>query len=240
MRYTVYRIIVCSRTKIIMISSLRNFSVRILDADRFTIVVFQILDIKSNYLPGIVHDIPAPLGKPIHMNMVCDASHASDLVMRHSTTGFFIYLCGTPVVWYSKHHSTVESSTLGSEFVALRIASEKVEALCTKLHQFGVPLDRSCNTFVENKSVVTQSTKPESTLTKKHNRIDYDKVSESIAMGMQHVCFEKGCDNQADCLTKPLHPYKLKQCMSKCLYWDYYGHKICLKMKPFAHIFWGG
>jgi hypothetical protein len=58
MRYTVYRIIVCSRTKIRMISSLRNFSVRILDADRFTIVVFQILDIKSNYLPGIVHGQP--------------------------------------------------------------------------------------------------------------------------------------------------------------------------------------
>jgi hypothetical protein len=54
MRYTVYRIIVCSRTKIRMIISLRNFSVCILDADRFTIVVFQILDIKSNYLPGIV------------------------------------------------------------------------------------------------------------------------------------------------------------------------------------------
>jgi hypothetical protein len=55
MRYTGHHIIVCSRTKIIMISSLRNFSVRILDTDRFTIVVFQILDIKSNYLPGIVH-----------------------------------------------------------------------------------------------------------------------------------------------------------------------------------------
>jgi hypothetical protein len=37
-----------------MISSLRNFVLRILDADRFTIVLFQILDIKSNYLPGIV------------------------------------------------------------------------------------------------------------------------------------------------------------------------------------------
>jgi hypothetical protein len=37
-----------------MISSVRNFVVRILDADRFTIVLFQILDIKSNYLPGIV------------------------------------------------------------------------------------------------------------------------------------------------------------------------------------------
>jgi hypothetical protein len=37
-----------------MISSVRNFVVRILDADRFTIALFQILDIKSNYLPGIV------------------------------------------------------------------------------------------------------------------------------------------------------------------------------------------
>jgi hypothetical protein len=54
MRYTVYRIIVCSRTKIRMISSLRNLYVRILDADPCTIVVFQILDVKSNYLPGIV------------------------------------------------------------------------------------------------------------------------------------------------------------------------------------------
>jgi hypothetical protein len=41
-----------------MISSVRNFVVRILDADRFTIVLFQILDIKSNYLPGIVHSPP--------------------------------------------------------------------------------------------------------------------------------------------------------------------------------------
>jgi hypothetical protein len=63
MRYTVYCIIVCLRTKIRMISSLRDLCVRILDADRFTIVVFQILDIKSNYLLGIVHTMlfPKPL-----------------------------------------------------------------------------------------------------------------------------------------------------------------------------------
>jgi hypothetical protein len=49
----------------------------------------------------------------------------------------------------------VESSTFGSEFVALRIATEKVEALIIKLQQFGVPLDGPCNTFVDKKSVVT-------------------------------------------------------------------------------------
>jgi hypothetical protein len=68
MRYTVYRIIVCSRTKIRMISSVRNFSVRILDADRCTIVVFQILDIKSNYLPGIVQEMVATEEQGFNIN----------------------------------------------------------------------------------------------------------------------------------------------------------------------------
>jgi hypothetical protein len=76
MRYTVYRIIVCSRTKIRMISSLRNLCVRILDADRFTIVVFQILDIKSNYLPGIVQLVPSTatfsnIGTTMCLTRVC-------------------------------------------------------------------------------------------------------------------------------------------------------------------------
>jgi hypothetical protein len=164
------------------------------------------------------HDMPIPLGNPIHMNMCCDVFHASDLVTRRSTTGFLIYLCGKPVVWYSKRQNTVESSTFGSELVALRIATEKVEALCTKLRQFGVPLDGPCNTFMDNTRVVTQFTKPEYTLTKKHNSIAYHKVRESVAMGVQRVCFEKGCENQADCLKKSLPAYKLKQCMSKCLY----------------------
>jgi hypothetical protein len=52
----VYRILVCLRTKIRMISSLRNFSVRILDADNLRSSYFKLLDIKSNYLPGIVQD----------------------------------------------------------------------------------------------------------------------------------------------------------------------------------------
>jgi hypothetical protein len=66
--------------------------------------------------------------------------------------------------------------------------------------------------------MVTQSTKPESTLIKKHNSITYHKVRESVAMGVQRICFEKGSDNQADCLTKSLPAYKLKQCMNKYLY----------------------
>jgi hypothetical protein len=162
--------------------------------------------------------MPIPLGKPIKMNMFCDASRASDLVTRRSTTGFLIYLCGATLVWYNKRHNTVESSTFGSEFVALRISTEKVEAPRINLQQFGVTLDGPCNTFVDNKNVVTQTTKPESTLAKKCNIIAYHKFRKSVAMGMQRIFLEKGCDNKADSLTKSLPAYKLKQCISKCLY----------------------
>jgi hypothetical protein len=97
----------------------------------------------KNFYPGAVeqlpHDMPIPLGKPIQINMFYHASHVSDLVTRRSTSGFLIYLCGTPVVCYSKRQNKVESRRFGSEFVALRIATEKVEALPTKLRQFGVP-----------------------------------------------------------------------------------------------------
>jgi hypothetical protein len=50
-------------------------------------------------------------------------------------------------------------------------------------------------------------------LAKKYNSIAYHKVREIVAMGMQWICFEKGCDNQEDCIAKSLPAYKLKQCI---------------------------
>jgi hypothetical protein len=87
----VYHIIVCSRTKIRMISSLRNFRVRILDADRFTIVVFQILDIKYNYLPGIVQ-------LPLFCEgcVVCGANFALSVMMWFYVPPSVVLICFAP------------------------------------------------------------------------------------------------------------------------------------------------
>jgi hypothetical protein len=54
MRYTVYRIIVCSRTKIRMISSIRTSVCVSKPPIYLRSSYFKLLDIKSNYLPGIV------------------------------------------------------------------------------------------------------------------------------------------------------------------------------------------
>jgi hypothetical protein len=59
--------------------------------------------------------------------MFCDAAHATCLSTRRSTTGIIIFINGSPISWYSKRQNTIETSTFGSEFVALKIALEMME-----------------------------------------------------------------------------------------------------------------
>jgi hypothetical protein len=73
------------------------------------------------------------------------------------------------------------TSTFGSELVALRIATELIEALRYKLRMIGVPIHGSTNVVCDNKSVVDNSTLPHSTLKKKHNSICYHRVREAVA-----------------------------------------------------------
>ncbi len=74
----------------------------------------------------------------------------------------------------------MESSSFGSEFVALRIATEMIEASRYKLRCFGVPIDgRPAEVFCDNKSVVTNSSVPASVLNKHHNSICFHRVHEA-------------------------------------------------------------
>jgi len=63
--------------------------------------------------------MPEPRGLPVDITCFVDADHAGNLVTRRSQTGILIFVNKAPIVWYSKRQNTVESSTFGSEFVAL-------------------------------------------------------------------------------------------------------------------------
>ena len=157
----------------------------------------------------------------MQINLFCDASHATDLITRRSTTGIVIFINGTPVSWYSKRQNTIESSTFGSEFVALKIATEMNEALRYKLRMFGIEIDGPTNAFCDNKSVVTNVINPESTLAKKHNAIAYHKVRENVAMKAIRVKYEQGKDNISDILTKILPKEAHFKCCSHLLNYRY-------------------
>ena len=163
-------------------------------------------------------DMPEPLGESAQITFFVDADHATDLVTRRSTTGILIFINGTPIKWYSKCQNTIESSTYGSEFVALRIATEMVSALKYKLRMLGIPLDEPAWGFCDNASVVTSATIPSSVLKKKHNAIAYHKVRESIACGSITLMHEPGETNLADVLTKTLNGRRLKSLIAHILF----------------------
>jgi hypothetical protein len=148
--------------------------------------------------------MPEPLGKMVKITAFCDASHADRLVTRRSTTGIFIFVNSTPIQWYSKRYNTVENSTYGSEFVAMRITTEMLLALRTQIRMLSVPLDGVAVLLCDNMSVVMSSTVPGSVPNKKHNDVNYHRVHETIVAQAMQVCHKPTGSNLADILSKIL------------------------------------
>ena len=96
----------------------------------------------------------------------------------------------------------MEASSFGSEYIALRICTEMVEALRYKLRCFGVPIEGACDVMCDNRSVVTNSSVPTSVLNKRHNAICYHRVREAQAAGVIRVGWIEGKENVADLFTK--------------------------------------
>ena len=154
---------------------------------------------RKNKIPP---NVPESLGKPVVISVYVDADHAGDESNRRSHTGVVVYLNSAPIVWYSKKQSTVETSSYGSELVAMRTAVELTEGLRYKLRSFGIPIAGPAYVFCDNQSVVFSTSTPESSLKKKHSSIAYHKVREYAASGAICVFKIKAEDNLADLLTK--------------------------------------
>ena len=165
----------------------------------------------------IPKNAPEPRGKSVQVNVYVDADHAGNKVTRRSQTGILIFLNMAPISWFSKKQSTVESSTFGSEMVALKLATEKIIGLRYKLRMMGVPIEGPANVFCDNDSVAKSSTNPEATLSKKNVSIAYHKCRESFAAGIMNIYFQYSEDNLADLFTKVLPVVKRKNIFS-CIF----------------------
>ena len=74
--------------------------------------------------------MPEPLGEPVQLNVFVDSDHAGgDTVTRRSRTGVIIFVNKAPIIWYSKKQGSIETSSFGSEFMAMKTAVEMTEGL---------------------------------------------------------------------------------------------------------------
>jgi hypothetical protein len=155
----------------------------------------------SEAIPG---NMPAPRGNSMTTHCFVDANHAGDTETRRSQTGILLFCNRAPIIWFSKRQNSVEASTFGSEFTAMKNAIELIEALRYKLRMFGVSLEGPTNVFCDNQAVCSNTTKPESTLTKKHHSIAYHRSREAVAAGTVRVSKEDTETNLADVFTKTM------------------------------------
>ena len=92
----------------------------------------------SPFYPGakdeLPPDMPEPRGKAVQITMFVDASHAANVVTRQSRTGVLIFVNRAPILWFSKKQTTIETSSFGSEFQALKVG---IELLLGLRYKFG-------------------------------------------------------------------------------------------------------
>jgi hypothetical protein len=83
----------------------------------------------------------------------------------------------------------------------------------------GIPIHKDpSNVWVDNVSVVKNTSIAESMLTKKHIAISYHLVREAAAAGIIKIYHIRSEDNKADLLTKNLGGNKLKDAAQSILY----------------------
>ena len=164
--------------------------------------------------------MPEPLGAPVKMVAFVDSNHAGNVVTRRSHSGFLVFIQNALMYSFSKKQNTVEASTYGSELVAMRQVRDKIVEMRLKCKSIGLALDGPADVYCDNQGVVKNTSIPESTLSKKHNAVNYHIVREAVAADAMRVGKEDTNTNLADALTKIL-PFSRKRELLGVLLYDY-------------------
>ena len=149
-------------------------------------------------------NMPEPRGLGFVMRGKVDADHAGDTVTRRSRTGFLVFLNCSLIYWTSKKQTSVESSSFGSEFIAMKQCCEYVRGLWYKLRMMGIPCQGPAYIQGDNQSVLANTSIPDSTLKKKSQSIAYHFVHEGAARDEWRTSYINTHENEADLLTKLL------------------------------------
>ena len=147
---------------------------------------------------------PRAIGKEFIIRAFVDADFAGDSLTRRSRTGFVVFINSAPIFWLSKKQSSLETSSFGSEFVAMRQCCEYLRGLRYKLRMMGIPVDNPCFIFGDNQSVLWNTTIPDSMLKKKTGSVSYHFVRERVSADEWRTTYVNTKANPSDILTKNL------------------------------------
>ena len=140
--------------------------------------------------------MPEPLGRPVYVRCFVDADHGGNFIKRRLHSVILLFVNNTLTKSFRKRQNMVESSTFGSELVALKIVRDTIVDIRIKLKMFGVPLNVPENVLCDNNGVVKNTRIPKITLFKKHNAINWHCMRKADTDGILRIRKE---DNNKPC-----------------------------------------
>ena len=115
---------------------------------------FQPQDWSKSIYGELEEEVPPNMSKPLGMEMIMtvyvDSDHAGEVLTRRSRTGFVVFLNKAPIYWMSKKQTSCETSTFGSEFVAMKQATEYARGLRYRLRMMGIPVNKPAFVYGDN------------------------------------------------------------------------------------------
>ena len=154
--------------------------------------------------------MPQPRGSGFIARVKVDADHAVDDIARRSRTGFIVCANFAPMFWHSKNQNSVESSSFGSEFMAMKACCECLRGHKHRLQMMGTPCEGPSHVCGDDQSVLCNTTMPDSTLKKKSQSIAYHLIREGVARDEWRTTHANTLLNEVDLLTKTLSGEKRK------------------------------
>ena len=165
---------------------------------------------------SIYPNSPVERGKGVDIHGYVDINHPGEK-NKEVSLRVFIFLNTALIQWFSSKQTTIDTSVLGAELVAMKIVIKTLQGIRNNLRMMGVPISGSSYIYGDNMSVINNNQRPESTLKRKRDSICYHDVREYVVISVSltvHVVTNENC---ADLDTKVLYDGKRRFHVSNLL-----------------------
>ena len=138
------------------------------------------------------------------ITILVDSNHGHDKLTGKSITGLILFAGRTPIYYQAKCQASVQSTTFGAEFIALKKGVE--EAITTRyyLRTMGVNVSKPTVIYGDNLSAINNIITPGSQLQKKYLAFAYHFCRKHFSAGIVSIRKIPSKDNYSDAMTKAL------------------------------------